>query len=185
MIFFKIPDAVAREQETGNTAKTLVSPNKTYVLSNKNEVSVGTSATDIYTFPTVTIQQNKDVYISLEVPAKGDDTSWGGLYINVSVKANDTWYNLGNPGHTNEIMCNGSAASCRTAQTMLIDSSVIGVAPDKDYTLQFYVSGCTFNGTAWVNKGCDVNAADKGTKGDKLESLTLQNYMSLIIQEVG
>jgi hypothetical protein len=68
---------------------------------------------------------------------------------------------------------------------MLIDCSVIGASPNQDYTLQFHVSGCTYNGTAWVNKGCDVNAGNKGAKGDKLESLTLQNHMSLIIQEVG
>jgi hypothetical protein len=187
MIFFKIPDAVAREQQTGNSAKTLVSPNKTYMLFNKEEVRVTSTAREIHLFPIVTIQRNKDVFISLEIPVRNDSTTWGGLYCNTSVKVNDTtWYDLGNPGYCSPIMNDKTGSTGRVIISKLLDFVPnIGVNADEDYTVQFMISGKSYNGDTWVNKGCDVNAANKGAKGDKLESLTLQNYMRLIIQEVG
>jgi hypothetical protein len=73
---------VASNQQTINGSKTLVSPNKTYVLSSKDEVRLTSTAAEIYLFPTVTIQRNKDVLINLEVPMRNDGTSWGGIYLN-------------------------------------------------------------------------------------------------------
>jgi hypothetical protein len=64
MIFFKIPNVVAGEQEVANSAKTLVSPNKTHVFVNKNEVRLTTTAREIHLFPSVRIQRNKDIYVT-------------------------------------------------------------------------------------------------------------------------
>lgn len=186
MIFFKVPSAVADEQQDANSGKMLVSPNKTQVLVYKGEVRVTTLPTEIHEFPPVTIQRNKDVYISLEVPVRKYETQWCGIYINISVRVNGTtWQNLGNTGHASPIMCNGSTATARAIQSKLLSRSLLGASATDDYTLQFYISGNTYNNATWVNKGCDINATVKGAKGARIEALSDQNYMRLIVQEVG
>jgi hypothetical protein len=187
MIFFKIPNVVAGEQEVANSAKTLVSPNKTHVFVNKNEVRLTTTAREIHLFPSVRIQRNKDIYVTLEVPVRSDESSWGGIYCNTSVKVNDTtWYDLGNPGFCSPVMFDGTTSTGRIVYSKLLDFVPnIGVNPNEEYTIQFMVSGKTYNGVTWVNRGCVVNGANKGAKGDKLQSVSDQNYMCLTIREVG
>ena len=187
MIFFKIPNSVASEQEVANASKTLISPNKTYVFVNKDEISLSSSQKEIYVSPVVTIQPNKDVHINLDIPLSKTTTSWGGSYINISVKVNDTsWYNLGNPGYCSAVMNEGSASTGVFTHSKLLDFIPNGgVSADTSYTLQFKITGRSYNYTTWINKDCDINAANKGAKGDKIKSVSDQNYMRLIIREVG
>lgn len=186
MIFFKVPSAVANEQQDANSGKMLVSPNKTHILVCKDEITFSTGVQVIYDFPVITIQQNKDVYINLEIPMRNDSSSWGGAYISTNVKVNGgAWQDLGNHGYCTPIMSDKSATTGRHVESKYLGRAYLGASATADYTLQFQIRGRAYNGTTWVNRGCDVNSTVKGAKGAKIESVSDQNYMRLIVQEAG
>ena len=124
------------------------------------------------------------MHVDIQIPAYTGIL--GGVCMNTSVKVNgEKWYNLGNCGYTSDKMSNGVRNKCGVRQTMVLDLvSGLGLDPLADYNLQFLVTGRVYAGNGWLNKYFAINNTDAGGKGTKNATITNQNYMRLIVQEM-
>jgi len=131
-------------------------------------------------FNPVVIPSGKRVKLSINVPTRSDVTGdWGGYYLNVNVKVNDTWYNLGNNGYNN--MHDGSRSITTDKLTRVIDfptwEGVEGM-----YTLQVELTGKRY-GTQdiLINRIHDINrvANGLGDRGALYTNGSNQNWLTL------
>ena len=184
MIFFEVPTAAALAEAEENKDKVIRKPNRFYVHAHTTHMTLNANPSTLKQFPVVHIQAGKSVHVDIWVPAY--TSSLGGVCINTSVKVNgQTWYNLGNCGYTGDKMSNGVRTKGGVRQTMVLDLvSGLGLDPLADYNLQFYVTGRTYAGNGWVNQYSVVNNTDAGGKGSRNATMTNQNYMRLIVQEM-
>ena len=186
MIFFEVPTATALAEAEANKDKVARKANKFYVQLQKSDVTLGTTTATIKEFPVLTIQAGKSLHISLEVPMRNESTSWGGAYINTSVRINGgTWYNLGNSGYCTPVMMNGCKGIGKHCESKALDFITgLGLDPLADYTVQFYISGRSYNGTLWINKSSEINSLHVTGRGASRSMGTDQNFMRLIVQEI-
>ncbi len=163
------------------------SKNKSYVYTYKTtKTYTNGNAQLLNLFPQVTIQPNKDVYFKLYVPTRSNTTSWGGLYVNVNVNVNGTWYNLGNTGYDGGVMASSALNIHALNHEMLLDFITnIGLPVDQPYTVQFELTARSYNGTTTVNGSHDINRTSNslGSRGAVQTWASDQNYTHIIIIE--
>lgn len=162
--------------------------NKTYTESYTSSRTFSNgNASVLKLFSTRTIQAGKDVEIYLRVPARDNTSSWGGLYININVKVNSTWYNLGNSGHDGGVMGDSSYDIATSHHHKHLDFIAnAGVSDTSSYTVQFEVTCRAYSGTTTVNGSHDMNktAGNLGSRGALATWGSNQNFTTLIIREV-
>ncbi len=165
-----------------------IGENKSYVQTFNTSLTIpSTTATVINLFPQVTIQPNKKVYLKVYVPTRSRTTAWGGMYINVNVNVNGTWYNLGNTGHDGGISASSSIPIHALNHEMLLDFITnLGLPADQPYTVQFELTALSFTSTTFVNRSHDINrtANQLGSRGTPVTWAKDQNFTHIIIQEM-
>jgi len=152
------------------------------VVCNKN------STTLINTFDLITIQPNKKVSLDFNLPVRCDSLYWGGLYINLNIKINDTWYNLGNGGHEGSVMAYSAKTIDRYDRHFLFDFiSVLGLPDDQPFTMQVELVGLSFDSNVEINGSHEINIDKSGkltTRGEVHPILGKQNFSTLTIEEM-
>ncbi|MFK5971969.1 MAG: hypothetical protein QM485_01695 [Flavobacteriaceae bacterium] len=175
--------------DTNGNIKKIDQPlkNKSYVQVYKTNRSFGSgNAIVLNLFPQVTIQAGKKVKIDLYVPTRDTTNSWGGLYVNINVKVNGTWYNLGNTGYDGGVMNNSATSIHALNHEMLLDFITnLSLPVDQSYTLQFELTARSYNGTTYVNQSHDINKTGNnlGSRGALQTWASNQNYCHIIIVE--
>ena len=190
-LFVDVPDDVVRQQDADNLYDQLVTPNKVHVLINKNDITVGKQPEDnpIQLFDEITIQGGRRVYINLESPITSAAFTNVTNYVNLVVQVDGQgWRDIGNINLRVPLSIYRLHTWHRFTTSMLLD--FIGqslVTSTADYRLRFgavFKTSASSTGTR-VNGLCDINATGKGGRGKRLDSVADQNYMRLIVEEVG
>ena len=163
-------------------------PCKAYKFHHTGTSTCGSgNAVVIKQFPAQTIQAGKNVDMYLRVPARNDDTSWGGLYVQINVQVNEgTWYNLGNSGYDGNVMEYGQSISTSHHHKLLDFIANAGVSSSSTYTVRFEVTGRSYNGTTTINGSHDINDTgdNLGSRGGLASWGSNDNFMTLILREV-
>jgi hypothetical protein len=163
------------------------SNNKTYVQTFSGSITANnTSNTIIHEFPEITIQGNRNILLSISVPSRSDDDSWGGLYITTNLKVNGTWHNLGNCGYAGNVMVNNSRAIGTHVNSKLLDLRVAGIVNANAYTIAVELVGRAYSGVTTINSNMEINDnnPDRGNSATVLGSIPPQNFTKVIIQEL-
>jgi len=169
-----------------NTQRT---KNLSYIQTFEDAVECTSSPKTINMFDPVTIQPNKKVSIDISIPTRCDDMSWGGLYVNLNVKINDTWYNLGNGGYDGGVMSYSAKMISRYNRHFLFDFiSELGLPVNEPFSMQVELIGVTFSTTAIarINGSHEINNNKNGffTRGDVHPTLGKQNFTTVRIEEM-
>lgn len=159
----------------------------THVQTFSSTVNVSTTTKTIKLFPEIVIQAGKAVKLDIRVPTRHSGNDWGGLYINLNVKVNDTWYNLGNCGYDGNAMYYGAQSIATYTETKLLDFiKNLSLPKNSSYKVQFELTGKSFTGTTIINGSHSINSTANGLGGrGALQAWgSNQNYTTLIISEV-
>lgn len=188
-LFVEVPDDVVRQQDDDNSGKELATPNKVHVLVEKLDIIAQKEPVKIYTFRDILIQRDKKVYINFEVPMTSSAFTNLTNYVNLVVNVNDIgWWNLGNTSFRVPLSIYRINTWHRFTTSMLYDFTALQAANStQGCKLQFGVvfqTSASSTGTH-INGNCDINATGKGGRGQRLDSVADQNYLRLIIEEVG
>ncbi|WP_298479080.1 hypothetical protein [uncultured Maribacter sp.] len=182
--------ALVKNPATGQISEQVIptfSSNKSYVQVYKgNKTFTNGNATLLNLFPEVTIQAGKKIKMTLYVPTRDNTNHWGGLYVNVNVRVNGTWYNLGNTGYDGGVMSYSAQSIHALNHEMLLDFITnLGLPEDQTYTLQFELRARSYNGTTSVNRSHDINrtANNLNVRGGLQTWASDQNYCHIIIEE--
>jgi len=143
--------------------------------------------TVINMFDPVTIQANKKVSMTISLPTRCDSLYWGGLYVNLNVKINDTWYNLGNGGHEGGVMEYSAKSIDRYNRIFLLDFiSELGLPVNEPFTMQVELVGLTFDSDVTINGSHEINNNKNGifTRGEVHPILGKQNFSTVKIREM-
>jgi hypothetical protein len=62
-------------------------------------------------FALVTIQASKGIRLSLYLPSRAIESTWGGLVIGMNIAINSVWYNLGNYGNSGNVAIRNRTSS--------------------------------------------------------------------------
>ena len=188
-LFVDVPDDVVRQQDADNLYDQLETPNKVHVLVDKRDIIAEKEPTTIYTLEAIRIQRDRKVYINFEVPMTSEAFTNLTNYVNLVVNVNDIgWWNLGNTNFRVPLSIYRLHTWHRFTTSMLYDFTALQAAGStQGCKLQF---GVVFQTSASaqktrINTNCDINATGKGGRGNRLDSVADQNYMRLIVQEVG
>ena len=161
---------------------------KTYVQTFKTSKTFNNGTAKLLNlFPEVIIKPNKQVRLDIYVPTRDNTNSWGGLYVNVNAKVNDSWYNLGNTGYDGGVMSNSANAIHALNHQMILDfTGNLGLDESKPFTLQFELTARSYNGATIVNGSHDINrtASGLGSRGALQTWASDQNFTHLIITEI-
>ncbi len=161
--------------------------NKSYVQTFKTSTTLTSgNAIVLHVFPEITIQANKKVYFKLYVPTRETSDAWNGVYVNVNVKVNGTWYNLGNTGYDGGAMSYSARSIHALNHEMLLDFIThLNLPEDQDYTIQFELMAKTYGSTMYINRSHAVNYASYGlnSRGNVQSWASDQNFCHIIIQE--
>ena len=161
---------------------------KTYVQTFKTSKTFNNGTAKLLNlFPEVIIKPNKQVRLDIYVPTRDNTNSWGGLYVNVNAKVNDSWYNLGNTGYDGGVMSNSANAIHALNHQMILDfTGNLGLDESKPFTLQFELTARSYNGATIVNGSHDINrtASGLGSRGALQRWASDQNFTHLIITEI-
>ncbi len=124
-------------------------------------------------------QANSLIKLTYFVPARNNDTSWGGMYIEPQVRFNSgTYQSLGSSGYDGGVMTNNGEDIGHYHQTILIDPS-LSTAFDTQF--RFYFK--SYGGTAMWNTDHDINA-NSGTATIMSGNNGLQHYMHIVVEEL-
>lgn len=126
-------------------------------------------------------QSGSLLHISYYVPARNDDTGWGGLYTEPQVRFDEgTWQSLGSSGYDGGVMRNGQSSIGSYYQTILIDP-----AQAADFSVQFRFYFKSYSGTAGVNNGVnhDINVVSN-TATIMSGNNGLQHYTHIVVEEL-
>lgn len=182
--------ALVKNPTTGQISEQLIpnfSTNKSYIQVYKgNRSFTNGNAVLLNRFPQVTIQPGKKVKMTLYVPTRNDSNNWGGLYVNVNVRVNGTWYNLGNTGYDGGAMQYSARSIHALNHEMLLDFITnLGLPSNQPYTIQFELRARSYNGTTHVNRSHDINrtANNLGIRGALQAWASNQNFCHIIIEE--
>jgi hypothetical protein len=188
-LFVDVPDDVVRQQDDVNMGKELATPNKVHVLVDKRDIIAAKEPDTIYALRAIRIQRDKKVYINFEVPMTSAAFTNLTNYVNIVVNVNDLgWWNLGNTNFRVPLSIYRLHTWHRFTTSMLYDFTALQAADSTqgcklDFGLVFQTSASS-TGTH-INGNCDINATGKGGRGQRLDSVADQNYLRLIIEEVG
>ena len=188
-IFVDVPDDVVRQQDDINMGKELATPNKVHVLVDKRDIIAEKEPDTIYALRAIRIQRDKKVYINFEVPMTSAAFTNLTNYVNIVVNVNDLgWWNLGNTNFRVPLSIYRLHTWHRFTTSMLYDFTALQAANSTqgcklDFGLVFQTSASS-TGTH-INGNCDINATGKGGRGQRLDSVADQNYLRLIVEEVG
>jgi len=169
-----------------NTQRT---KNLSYVQTFEDSVTCNNAtATVINMFNPVTIQPNKKVSIDISLPTRCNSLYWGGLYLNLNVNINGTWYNLGHGGYEGGVMEYSARSISRYNRHFLFDFiSELGLPVNEPYTMQIELVGLSYDSNVTINGSHDINA-DRGgrltTRGDLHPTLSKQNFTTVRIEEM-
>jgi len=136
-------------------------------------------------FDPIIIQANKKVEIHLSTPLRNPSSVFGGFYLGMNIKVNDTWYNMGNSGYDGTMSTARIAASY--TKTKIFDFiSVLNLPDDEPYTIQIELIGRSYRYTVNVNGAHDINtdAKDLWQRGDPVADFADQNYTNVLIKEM-
>jgi len=150
-------------------------------------ICTNSSPKTINMFDPVTIQPNKNVAIDISIPTRCDSLYWGGLYINLNVNINGTWYNLGNGGHDGSVMAYSAKTIARYNRHFLFDFiSELELPVNKPFTMQIELVGLTFDSNVTINGSHEINVNKNGifTRGDLHPTLSKQNFTTIRIEEL-
>ncbi len=171
----------------GTDAGLFKSINKSYVQNfPTTKTFTNANAQLLNVFPEITIQPYKKVYLKFYIPTRSDADTWGGLYVNINVKINGTWYNLGNTGHDGGAMARNARKIHALNHEMLLDPiTVLGLPANQSYTLQIELTARSYDGTTIVNGSHDINrtANNLNYRGGLQTWASDQNYCHIIILE--
>jgi hypothetical protein len=162
--------------------------NKTYVQTFSRGINTNsTSSAIINEFPELTIQGNKNLLISISVPCRSDDNSWGGMFITTNIKVNGTWHNLGNSGYDGNIMIAGSRTIGTYVNSKIIDLRTANILSNNDsYRIAIELVARSYSGVGIINPNVEINdnTPDRGNTSTMLGSALSQNFTKVIIQEL-
>jgi len=166
-----------------NTQRT---KNLSYVQTFSDRVDIGDGdAQLINLFDPITIQPNKNVEINVSIPLRNPSSVFGGLYLGMNIKVNDTWYNMGNSGY------DGTMSTARVAatftKTKIFDFiSAMNLPVNEPYTIQIELIGRSYRYTVNVNGLHDINTDANGLwqRGEPVADFADQNYTNIIIKEL-
>jgi len=163
--------------------------NLSHIQTFEDTVVCGNSPKMINIFDPVTIQPNKSVDIDISMPTRCDAWSWGGLYLNLNVNINGTWYNLGHGGYEGGVMAYSAKNIARYNRHYSFDFiSVLGLPHNKPFTMQVELVGVTFTAgaAATINGSHEINTDKSGkltNRGDVHPTLSKQNFTTVRIEE--
>ena len=180
------PTATGHEIELSNGGGTIEIPkNRSFLEVFKTTKSFGNgNAVLINTFAEVTIQAGKKVKLTLKMPVRASSATWGGGHININVKVNGTWHNLGNGGYDGATMYSGATAIATHWDKRILDIPT-ALSITGDYTFQVEVMARSYSGTVTVNGSHDINrvANNLGVRGALKTWGSDQNFTTLFIEE--
>ncbi|MEM9144162.1 MAG: hypothetical protein AAGA86_14325 [Bacteroidota bacterium] len=152
--------------------------NKSYVQTfTQNKVFDNGDAQLLNLFPQLTIQPNKKVKLTMYIPTRADTRNWGGLFVNVNVNVNGTWYNLGNTGFDSGAMNNGAGIIHALNHQMLLDFvQHLNLDPNLPYTIQFELTARSHTDATYVNQGHRMNDTSNnlGSRGGYNDGLPIR-----------
>lgn len=143
--------------------------------------SVGTGWTLVKTFDTIPdIKANSLIEMDYLIPARNDDTGWGGLYIEPQVSFNNgtTWSSLGSCGYDGGIMHSGSADIGSYYNSMTIDPQMTS-----DFSVKFRFYMRSYSSTTSVSGSNEVNNIS-GTATLLSGNNGLQHYSRINVREI-
>jgi hypothetical protein len=166
-------------------------PNKSYVQTHTTQVNIDSGNVDVINlFDTVTIQKNKKIRIDYFVPYKFDTSlvnpKANYINININIKINDTWYNLGNTIAQENIIYSDVKNTGNFLNFLTIDPiAILGLDASSSYTVQIELTARCETGTAKINYNNDINKLDNnlGARGDLLTDVSNQQYCHVMIEE--
>ena len=188
-LFVEVPDDEVRQQDADNQYDQLATINKVHVLVDKRDIIAEKETETVFTFQPIRIQRYKAIYVNLEVPITSRAFTNLTNHINLAVKINDlAWFGLGNTNFRVPLSIYRLDTWHRFTTSMLYNfPELIADNSDAGCKLQFGIAFKTFASaqTTRINTNCDINAKGVGGRGNRLDSVADQNYMRLIVQEIG
>ena len=150
-------------------------------------ISVGNGdAVPILTTEPIVIKKGSDVKVDINVPfrQKNDSTSWGGLYVNVNVEINGTWYNMGNGGYEN--MLDQGVKNIDKLTRTIITKFPEWIGVEGDYVMRVELTARSYQAVdVIINASHDMNSINNAlnSRGDLFTKGSNQNYLHVSLSE--
>ena len=161
----------------------VLTTNNIFVYSYTGMTSRDTTPVPVGNCPEVGIQAGKKVKISWSVPIRPskNKSEWRGLYLNLNIRVNGTWYNLGNSGF--DYMHHGAHTISTAKGSLVCDiPSLLNISDA--YSLKVEISIRAYAGTVGINGSHNINRHQSGlSRGHDISEIMQQNYMTIYIEE--
>lgn len=172
-------------QKTQNKREEVViHNNKCHSMSFTNVVTLETGDERVHKFDPVTIQANKGIKLSLYLPSRAIENTWGGLVIGMNIAINGVWYNLGNYGNSGNVAMKDRTNSGSLFSEKILDFIAHDIAPrNETYTVQVELKVKAEDGKIEVNTpAMDINGT-RLTTAPILSWASVQNFPTVNIEE--
>jgi hypothetical protein len=158
--------------------------NKCHSMSFTSAITLETGNEHSHKFALVTIQANKGIRLSLYLPSRAIESTWGGLVIGMNIAINGVWYNLGNYGNSGNVAIRNRTSSGSFFSEKILDFIAHDNVPrNESYTIQVELKLKAEDGKIEINTpAMDINGT-RVTSVPILSWASIQNFPTVNIEE--